>query len=923
MAVYPDKIVLKSSTDGDGVIKELIHPLTGTSPIVPGELVISRSSGEAKIFTIDSNGQPVTVSQGSDLESAAPRVILNMEGDGLDTPSDALDIAVSNPTAAAARFGTAGFESNASSGEQFLTRKLIQTENAWDVGTGKFTLEFWYKSDPDNWFNFDGSSNPASYQSIISNLDYPYGPGSFNVYVDAGGDNSITGKAGIAFGAVVFGLSTGVDVSLGDYPSIGVNSVGYLVSSKTLTVVDNEWHYIVFQHLGDGNYTCHVDGKLAEATTYSAPVNFDDHGREEGNIPHPVGINFGGQGVGTVDGPYNQTGFKGYLDALAMYQGMARYGTLPDFVVPDSAPEAGVTVFKMPMSLGDLSDVYMSSYDDLKNNAPLTFNRNSGYWTPGASLRPAPLGVSAFVDYSIEPSPGYGSSLTLAAPRHASADLLLAVIMHRTDGGALSAPAGWTLEGVYGTLDVSGTNTQQLSVFTKEATIAEPAEYTWTTTLDTERIGGIITSAAESRYVGVSSEVKTSSLTAQITTVPSRTCLVVGHWIYSDNAGLESSTMAAQNGLYSQINPAAAVAQRISASWGYDLDTIDHTHSTIAASPTSDDHALICIELALDSALQLDLISDVNYSPAPQDTNILTYDGQDWRPTANVLDVLADVTITSPTSTDILQYNGSEWVNAAAPAYNVSGNVLGDLGDVTITAAANGQYLRHDGTGWVNQAIQYSDIAGPVNFGLAALTDVDDALAPTDKQVLAFNGTEWSAVTRVIGDAGDVDTTTAAPSLGNFLSWDGTNWVPSVATGTGGVSLSSYRTQTAQTDAGNGTGAFTLFGSLAQIVEIVSDTDCWLTIYANTASRDADVNRLISSDPLPGSGVLAEFQLTALTPVTVTPPIQLFNNSSPIQDAFFLLSRQTDGTAISVQVTMAAYCTGVVTSISGGTFGSG
>ena len=164
MAVYPDKIVLKSSTDGDGVIKELIHPLTGTSPIVPGELVISRSSGEAKIFTIDSNGQPVTVSQGSDLESAAPRVILNMEGDGLDTPSDALDIAVSNPTAAAARFGTAGFESNASSGEQFLTRKLIQTENAWDVGTGKFTLEFWYKSDPDNWFNFDGSSNPASYQ---------------------------------------------------------------------------------------------------------------------------------------------------------------------------------------------------------------------------------------------------------------------------------------------------------------------------------------------------------------------------------------------------------------------------------------------------------------------------------------------------------------------------------------------------------------------------------------------------------------------------------------------------------------------------------------------------------------------------------------------------------------------------------------
>ena len=61
MAVFPDRIVLKSSTDPEQDIIAAIEA-EGDSEIVPGELVISRLDGGANIYTLDANGDIVSAS---------------------------------------------------------------------------------------------------------------------------------------------------------------------------------------------------------------------------------------------------------------------------------------------------------------------------------------------------------------------------------------------------------------------------------------------------------------------------------------------------------------------------------------------------------------------------------------------------------------------------------------------------------------------------------------------------------------------------------------------------------------------------------------------------------------------------------------------------------------------------------------------
>ena len=61
MAVFPDRIVLKNSTDAEADIIAAIET-SGTDAITQGEIVIGLSSGSATLFTKDSIGDIVTIS---------------------------------------------------------------------------------------------------------------------------------------------------------------------------------------------------------------------------------------------------------------------------------------------------------------------------------------------------------------------------------------------------------------------------------------------------------------------------------------------------------------------------------------------------------------------------------------------------------------------------------------------------------------------------------------------------------------------------------------------------------------------------------------------------------------------------------------------------------------------------------------------
>lgn len=61
MAVFPDRIVLKNSTDDEATIRSEIET-GGVSAITQGEVVLGLADGAATLYTKDSVGDIVTIS---------------------------------------------------------------------------------------------------------------------------------------------------------------------------------------------------------------------------------------------------------------------------------------------------------------------------------------------------------------------------------------------------------------------------------------------------------------------------------------------------------------------------------------------------------------------------------------------------------------------------------------------------------------------------------------------------------------------------------------------------------------------------------------------------------------------------------------------------------------------------------------------
>lgn len=338
-------------------------------------------------------------------------------------------------------------------------------------------------------------------------------------------------------------------------------------------------------------------------------------------------------------------------------------------------------------------------------------------------------------------------------------------------------------------------------------------------------------------------------------------------------------------------------------------------------------------------------LTDVDLaSTPPVNGNALLYNGVEWVPgtasTVGSLDDLTDVdlTTTAPVSGDYLKYNGSQWVVTATGAYDVAmdggdfdtgltddtttifdqfpisidahsdvdttttpptngqalvwngvdnwvpGTVaasvaLNDLTDVAITAAATGEVLRYNGSAWVDAQLAYSDLSG----------------TPT--------------IPASIDDLADVDTTTAAPTVDQVLVWDGTNWVPGNQTGGsgggGGAVQTSFVTET-QT-ASSGVATFSGIGQSGQLVQVASTLDAWIVLYPTAALRTADAGRAYGADPAPGSGVLAEFYVTAGGTVLATPGTTYFNNDTTKANAIYAAVRDQAGAAVNSQVTLECF----------------
>jgi hypothetical protein len=167
---------------------------------------------------------------------------------------------------------------------------------------------------------------------------------------------------------------------------------------------------------------------------------------------------------------------------------------------------------------------------------------------------------------------------------------------------------------------------------------------------------------------------------------------------------------------------------------------------------------------------------------------------------------------------------------------------LADLGDVNLAGLSDGDVLTWDSGSsmWVPEAPSGGALA------LDDLTDVDTA-GETAGDVLAYTGTEWVPLPleAVLPDRSNASFTTA-----------------SLATGA--------------TD----TGTFTFNAGVGCLLQIGSASEaCWLRLYVDADARTADAGRARTTDPTPGTGVLAEFIfLTGGNAIECAPPPILYNN---------------------------------------------
>lgn len=131
--------------------------------------------------------------------------------------------------------------------------------------------------------------------------------------------------------------------------------------------------------------------------------------------------------------------------------------------------------------------------------------------------------------------------------------------------------------------------------------------------------------------------------------------------------------------------------------------------------------------------------------------------------------------------------------------------------------------------------------SGISGVNLDALSDVV-ITSPSSSQILSYNGTQWVNST-VSGLAARGTSNVTATNLGS--------------TGTANLSITTPKTYA--------------------LLKIYTSHAAWVTLYVDTASRTADASRTENTDPLPGSGVIAEVITTGATTQLISPGTIAYN----------------------------------------------
>ena len=253
-----------------------------------------------------------------------------------------------------------------------------------------------------------------------------------------------------------------------------------------------------------------------------------------------------------------------------------------------------------------------------------------------------------------------------------------------------------------------------------------------------------------------------------------------------------------------------------------------------------------------------------------------------------------------------LDVNGKNIVFGDSSSSNNNRLAFGAGSDLQIYHDGFNSYIRDGGSGNLRitgNSSAFMDIAATKTSGL---------FNPDTSVELSYNGSKKFETTNtgviITGSltAGGLTYPTSNGNSGDVLTSDGAGNV-TWAVGQSTLSRGSISVVTSASHANNTDETLIpTIGKAYSLLKMVVSHQAWVRVYTSSAAATADSSRLITEDPLPGSGLIAE-AITTTTNQTVkfTPALIGWNDESPVTaNAYVVVRNRTGGTqAITVTLT--------------------
>jgi hypothetical protein len=155
------------------------------------------------------------------------------------------------------------------------------------------------------------------------------------------------------------------------------------------------------------------------------------------------------------------------------------------------------------------------------------------------------------------------------------------------------------------------------------------------------------------------------------------------------------------------------------------------------------------------------------------------------------------------------------------------------------------------------------------------------------------------------------DVTWTLPSAdgttGQVLTTNGIGTLSWSTVSGGGTGLSSRGVVTAVTSSltNGSTGNISITGAKGYVLYKIQTTAAsWIRIYTDAASRSADSTRLEGTDPLPGSGVIAEIITTGADTILMSPGVIGFNTEAVVSNTIACAVTNKSGATVAITVSL-------------------